>query len=136
MTDSLSPERRSENMRRIRSTDSAPEMVIRRAVHRTGYRYRLHAADLPGKPDLVFPRSKRIIEVRGCFWHQHGKCIDSHIPKSRSDYWVPKLAKNKQRDRKTDRQLRRLGWQLLVLWECEAADSSKLLKRLKAFLRE
>ena len=135
MTDSLPAERRSENMRRIRSINSIPEMIVRRTVHGLGYRYRLHVRQLPGKPDLVFPRLGRIIEVRGCFWHQHGKCIDSHVPKSRSDYWIPKLARNKQRDQENDRRLRKLGWRLLVIWECEVADSAKLAKKLEAFFR-
>jgi DNA mismatch endonuclease (patch repair protein) len=106
-------------MGRIRSQDTAPEMIVRRLVHRMGHRYRLHVA-LPGKPDLVFSESKRIIEVRGCFWHQHRGCIDSHIPKSHVDYWQPKLARNRRRDRQNGRQLRQLGWRISVVWECEA----------------
>jgi DNA mismatch endonuclease (patch repair protein) len=98
-----------------------------------GFRYRLHVASLPGKPDLVFPRLRKVIEVRGCFWHQHGKCIDSHVPKSRLAYWRPKLERNAARDRQNLRALRQLGWRVLVIWECEAS-SPKLARRLKAFL--
>src|SRR5580692_2865956 len=105
-------------MRKIRAKDTSPEMLVRRLVHRMGFRYRLHVAKLPGKPDLVFPRLRRIIEVRGCFWHQHPGCIDSHTPKSRTDYWLPKLRKNKRRDRKNEKTLRAAGWDVLTIWEC------------------
>lgn len=121
-------------MRRIRDRNTTPEMVVRRIVHGMGFRYRLHCTDLPGKPDLVFRRLNKIIEVRGCFWHQHGKCIDSHIPKSRLDYWVPKLRANQMRDRANLRELRRLGWHVLVLWECETNNTERLTAKLKRFL--
>jgi DNA mismatch endonuclease, patch repair protein len=120
-------------MRRIRSNDTSPEMLVRRLVHAMGFRYRLHDAKLPGKPDMVFARLQRIIEVRGCFWHQHGKCIDSHIPQSRQEYWIPKLQRNLRRDADNQRSLRRLGWKVLVVWECEVANP-KLPMRLKRFL--
>lgn len=109
-------------------------MAVRRLAHKMGYRYRLHSPKLPGKPDLVFTARKKIIDVRGCFWHQHYRCADSHIPKSRLDYWLPKLHKNRERDRKNLRQLRRLGWQVLVLWECEVTDLARLTSRLQEFL--
>ena len=99
-----------------------------------GYRYRLHVATLPGKPDLVFTRLKSIIEVRGCFWHQHGHCVDSHIPKTRTEYWQPKLAKNKQRDAENLAKLKAMGWSVLTVWECQLADQLKLRKRLQEFL--
>jgi DNA mismatch endonuclease (patch repair protein) len=132
--DPLSPSRRSENMRRIRSKDMRPELIVRRLVHGMGYRYRLHSAGLPGKPDLAFPKLKKIIEVRGCFWHQHRGCIDSHIPKSRTEYWAPKLERNKQRDTSNLRKLRRLGWDVLVIWECAANEPSHLAEELRSFL--
>lgn len=135
MTDRLTPERRSENMRRIRAANTSPEMLVRRIVHGMGFRYRLHVADLPGKPDLVFPRLKKIIEVRGCFWHQHGRCVDSHIPRSRRDYWLPKLERNKNRDGKNIRKLRTLGYRILVVWECETKDEKPLRRKLERFLR-
>jgi DNA mismatch endonuclease (patch repair protein) len=136
VTDTLTPERRSENMRRIRSTGTSPELAVRRLVHGMGFRFRLHVATLPGKPDLVFPRLKRIIEVRGCFWHQHGQCSDSRLPKSRPDYWKPKLDRNTKRDLSNTGKLRRLGWKILVVWgcECEANRSDALARRLKRFL--
>ena len=132
--DKLTPERRSANMSRIRSRDTSPEMIVRRLVHRMGYRYRLHVASLAGKPDIVFPRLKKIIEVRGCFWHQHAGCIDSHIPKSRRQYWEPKLERNRCRDQVNGLELRRLGWKVCVVWECETKVMEKLSSRLKRFL--
>jgi DNA mismatch endonuclease (patch repair protein) len=132
--DTISADRRSENMRRIRSKDMKPEMVVRQLVHGMGYRYRLHSRKLPGKPDLVFSRLKKIIEVRGCFWHQHGGCIDSHVPKSRMDYWRPKLQRNQQRDLENIQKLRDLGFRVLVLWECEIAKDKRLAKKLRRFL--
>ena len=121
-------------MRQIKSRDTRPEMVVRRLVHASGYRYRLHVANLPGKPDLVFRSLKRIIEVRGCFWHQHTGCIDSHIPQTRMEYWIPKLSRNQQRDKDNLRRLRKSGWTILIVWECQTADQEKLQKRLLRFL--
>lgn len=121
-------------MSRIRSRDTSPEMIVRRLVHGMGYRFRLHVAGLPGKPDIVFPRLKRIVEVRGCFWHQHPGCIDSHIPKSRVEYWGPKLERNQRRDRANGHKLRRMGWRVCVVWECEAKTTPKLADKLARFL--
>ena len=134
MTDTLSAERRSENMRRIRSKDTSPELIIRRLIYGMGFRYRLHVANLPGKPDLVFHRLKKIVEVRGCFWHQHGGCSYSRIPKSRIDYWTPKLSGNVKRDREHEQQLTALGWQVLTIWECELKSSTQFTKRIRRFL--
>ena len=134
MTDKLTPERRSANMARIRSKNTSPEMIIRRLVYQMGFRYRLHVAHLPGKPDLVFSRLKKIIDVRGCFWHQHRGCIDSHIPKSRREYWHPKLKKNKERDKRNEANLRAEGWNVLTLWECELKDVEPLTRRITTFL--
>lgn len=106
---------------------------MRRMVHGMGYRFRLHSPKLPGKPDLVFPRLRKIIEVRGCFWHQHRGCIDAHIPKSRTTYWVPKLRRNQERDRDNLKELRRLGWRVLVVWECEVSKK-KLPAKIEKFL--
>jgi DNA mismatch endonuclease (patch repair protein) len=136
VTDRLTPERRSANMSRIRSRDTSPELIVRKMVHALGFRFRLHVAELPGKPDLVFPRLKKVIEVRGCFWHQHKGCIDSHIPRSRVEYWRPKLKMNRRRDQKNERRLRAAGWDVLTLWECELEQTMKLQQRLRAFLRE
>lgn len=133
MTDKLSPERRSVNMRNIRSKHTSPELTVRRLVHGMGFRYRLHVASLPGKPDLVFTRLRKIIEVRGCFWHQHKSCIDSHIPKSRIEYWGPKLARNQQRDKQNEKALRKMGWKVLTVWECEV-NRPAATRRVQLFL--
>ena len=132
--DSVSPSRRSENMARIRSKDTKPEMLIRRMLHRLGYRYALHRRDLPGAPDLVFPTRRKIIFVHGCFWHQHEGCIDGRVPKSREDYWKPKLLRNVVRDRRNTCKLRRRGWKVMKVWECDTADTRGLLTRLVRFL--
>lgn len=111
-----------------------PEMAVRQCVHRLGYRFRLHVAGLPGRPDLVFPRLGKIIEVRGCFWHQHSGCVDSHVPKSRVEYWRPKLRGNQKRDKDNLRKLRSLGWSVLLVWECEVPKSKILAVKLQRFL--
>jgi DNA mismatch endonuclease (patch repair protein) len=111
-----------------------PELVVRSMVHRMGYRYRLHVQDLPGKPDLVFRSRKKIIEVRGCFWHQHQGCSEAHLPKSRPHYWLPKLARNKQRDKGNFQRLQALGWRVFVVWECEIDDTRSLSRALRRFL--
>ena len=132
--DRLTQERRSENMRKIRARDTSPELSVRRLVHGMGFRYRLHVTKLPGKPDLVFPRLRRIIEVRGCFWHRHPGCIDSHIPKSRIEYWLPKLTRNRRRDRENEKRLRAAGWDVLTIWECESKEPSVVARRIRDFL--
>src|SRR5258705_721595 len=115
--DKLKPHERSENMRRIRSKGMKPELEVRKLVHGLGYRYRLHVETLPGKPDLVFTSRRKIIQVHGCFWHQHTACIDGHFPKSRTDYWEPKLSRNLKRDHENEDRLRLLGWKTMTIWE-------------------
>ena len=136
MVDRISKQRRSENMRRIRSKGTLAELAVRRLVHAMGFRFRLHLPTLPGKPDLVLPRLRRIIEVRGCFWHQHTGCVDSHTPKSHVGYWYTKLRRNVQRDKHNLRALRKLGWRVLTLWECEVKElpARSLRSRLRRFL--
>ena len=134
MADKLSPERRSENMRRITSKHSRPEMIVRRLAHRLGFRFRLHRHDLPGKPDLTFPGRKVAIFVHGCFWHQHPGCREGRVPSSRNDYWGPKLARNVLRDKLNQEKLQKLGWHVVTIWECETDDESALTKVLKATL--
>jgi DNA mismatch endonuclease (patch repair protein) len=121
-------------MRRIKSKGMKPELAVRTMVHRMGYRYRLHSRNLPGKPDLVFSTRRKVIEVRGCFWHQHRGCPEAHIPKSRTDYWLPKLARNGQRDKANRKRLYALGWRVLVVWECEVEDTKHLSGKLRKFL--
>ena len=132
--DKLTPERRSRNMGRIGSKDTKPEMLVRRLVHGLGYRYRLHAKDLPGKPDLVFRSRKKVIFVHGCFWHQHKGCREGRVPGGRESYWAPKLARNIERDREHLRSLKCLGWRVLVLWECQLDGPAKLERKVRAFL--
>ncbi|MEQ8694437.1 MAG: very short patch repair endonuclease [Gammaproteobacteria bacterium] len=135
MPDTLTPEQRSERMSRIRAKDSKAEMAVRRLVHRMGYRYRLHKARLPGKPDLVFSGRKKIIFVHGCFWHRHD-CKLGRLPKTRLDFWLPKLEKNKARDCANQRALSALGWKCLVIWECEIKGLEALQESLARFLEE
>jgi len=123
VTDVFSPKKRSEVMSAIRSKNTKPEIRVRSELHRKGYRFRLHVKDLPGKPDLVLPRYCTAIQVRGCFWHGH-TCSDGHLPKSRQEYWIPKLEKNKLRDSQRDTELRNLGWSVLVIWECECSEAN------------
>ncbi|MBR0960882.1 very short patch repair endonuclease [Bradyrhizobium japonicum] len=134
--DKLTPERRSENMRRIKSKDMKPELAVRQLVHRLGYRYRLHRADLPGKPDLVFGPRRKLIFVHGCFWHGHDRegCLDSRRPKSNTEYWTPKLSRNKQRDAERVAALQSMGWSVLTIWECETKDLQEVEKRIRRFL--
>jgi DNA mismatch endonuclease, patch repair protein len=134
VVDTLTPERRSGNMRQIRSKNTAPEVLLRRMLHREGYRFRLHRPDLPGKPDLVFPARRKVIFVHGCFWHQHPGCREGRVPGSRRDYWEPKLARNQQRDMATQAALKEQGWQYLIVWECEVKNSNKVLEALLSFL--
>jgi len=132
--DKLTQKERSANMRRIHSRDTSPEWKVRRLVHSMGFRYRLHVRPLPGCPDLVFPRLRKIIFVHGCFWHPHGRCQYSHVPKSNLDYWLPKLESNRRRDKQNLAALRRLGWKVLTVRECEAEQTAKLSAKLRQFL--
>ena len=125
---------RSENMRRIRSKDTAPEMKVRRLVHAMGYRYRLHKTGMPGKPDLVFTARRKVIFVHGCFWHQHAGCAEGRSPKSNLGYWIPKLERNQQRDKEILTQLKTAGWDALTIWECEVQDRTRLAETLLDFL--
>jgi DNA mismatch endonuclease (patch repair protein) len=132
--DNLSRRRRSEVMARIKGKDTHPEMVVRKLVFSMGRRYRLHVRELPGAPDLVFPRDHKLIFVHGCFWHPHGRCSRGHVPVSRLEYWKPKLEGNRRRDSRNRRRLRRAGWTLLTIRECELSDLSRVKRQLAAFL--
>ncbi|MGH9414868.1 MAG: very short patch repair endonuclease [Terriglobales bacterium] len=132
--DTISKRARSRNMARIRSVDTQPELAVRRAAHRAGHRFRLHRRDLPGCPDLVFPRLRTVIFVHGCFWHSHSRCADGRLPRSRQEYWVPKLAGNQRRDARSARQLRALGWRVHVIWACQAEDPVRLAHRVSTLL--
>ncbi len=133
-TDTLSPKERSERMGRVHNKDTKPEMRVRRLVHSLGYRYRLHYNGLPGRPDLVFPERKKVIFVHGCFWHRHEGCSRCRMPKSRLEFWRPKLEKNRLRDLKNLTELHELGWETLVVWECETEEAAGLPGRIMNFL--
>lgn len=134
--DVLSRSERSVRMGLIRSRDTKPELAVRSLVHGMGYRYRLHGKDLPGKPDLVFKARRKVIFVHGCFWHLHRGCPNCRPPKSRRDYWKPKLERNAERDKEVRVRLRRLGWRSLVVWECELTNHVSLSRKINDYLRE
>ena len=123
-------------MSRIHGKDTKPEMVVRRLVHGLGYRYRLHDQQLAGHPDLVFPARHGIIFVHGCYWHRHPSqsCKLARLPKSRLDFWLPKLEGNRRRDLRNESRLRRMGWRVLNVWECQVANLPALAKRIARFL--
>ena len=137
MTDVHSKETRSFNMSKIRSKDTKPELLVRRFLHGLGFRYKLHVKDLPGKPDLVLPKYKVVIFVHGCFWHGHTGCKYFVIPKTRTDWWSDKIAKNKAKDKSSVEKLIELGWKIIEVWECELKSTmriqtlTELSKRIK-----
>lgn len=125
MADVFDKATRSKNMSRIRGKHTKPEQLIRKALHSQGFRYRLHRKDLPGKPDIVLPKYKAIIEVNGCFWHGH-KCHLFHWPKSRTDFWREKITQNTRRDSENQIKLENMGWRVLVVWECSLKGKKRL----------
>ena len=134
MTDKITPQQRSALMSRIRSKDTGPEMTIRQLIYSMGYRYRLHTKDLPGKPDLVFRPKKKVIFVHGCFWHGHNCSRGGRIPKANTEYWSNKLSRNIERDRRNQEALLSLGWEILIIWECDLKDPDKLIFRINRYL--
>lgn len=135
MVDRLSPERRSWNMSRIRGRDTKPERAVLKILRGLRYRADAHRPDLPGKPDIVLPRRRTIVFVNGCFWHRHSRCRFAYTPKSNRGFWNRKFEDNVQRDRRVRRALRRLGWHILVVWECQLRDQDKLRIRIREQLR-
>lgn len=135
MVDIVGPKKRSEIMRRVRSKDTGPELALRRYLHSKGLRYRLHVKELPGQPDIVFPARRSVILVHGCFWHGHDCRRGRNQPKSRLDYWRPKIEANRNRDERVAKELRRLGWRVLVVWECEALHPSRIYDKIARFLK-
>ena len=127
-------EERSRIMRTVKGVDTEPEMVVRRLAHRLGYRYRLHCGDLPGKPDMVFPGRRKIIFIHGCFWHGHGCSRGNRIPKANREYWLRKIARNGERDVATMAALAAMGWEVIIVWECEVKDEDQVERRLRRFL--
>ena len=134
--DTLSPEERSKRMALVRGRDTKPEMLVRRLAHSMGYRYRLHRRDLPGKPDLVFGPRRKLVFVHGCFWHRHPDpaCKLARLPKTRREFWLPKLEGNRARDERNNVALTEMGWDVLEIWECETADVDSLANKIREFL--
>jgi DNA mismatch endonuclease (patch repair protein) len=133
MADNRSVKSRSALMSRIGGKDTAPELAVRRLLHRFGYRFRLHRKELPGTPDIVFPSRRKVIFVNGCFWHAHG-CRIGRPPKSRPEFWLPKLERNRSKDKLNRRKLRRMGWEVLTVWQCQTRSAEQLKARLSFFL--
>ncbi|RAI44766.1 very short patch repair endonuclease [Rhodoplanes roseus] len=129
------PETRSRMLRAVRKKNTRPEIAVRRLLHAMGFRFRLHRRDLPGCPDIVLPRYRTVVLVHGCFWHQHSGCRLANVPRTRPEYWVPKLARNVARDTLTSSALAALGWRVIVMWECETSSPRTLRAKLDGLLR-
>ena len=136
MPDVLTTQQRSYNMSRIRNRDTKPEMAVRSIVHRLGFRYRLHKHDLPGKPDIVLTRHRKIIDVRGCFFHMHRCKYGSVVPASNTEFWRTKRLSNVERDSRNLKVLKKAGWSVLIVWECRTRDKTRLERRLRKFLEQ
>lgn len=132
--DTLTRAQRGELMSRVRSRDTKPELAVRKLLFAMGYRYRLHDGNLPGKPDMVFPVRRKIIFVHGCFWHRHANCSLARLPKSRKAFWLAKLEGNRLRDGRVRAALRRDGWSVATVWECQLSDRDRLARRLRRFM--
>ena len=132
--DTLTQNERSRLMGRVRSRDTSPELVVRRLLHALGYRYRLHARALPGRPDIVFTARRKVIFIHGCFWHQHEGCAAGRVPKSNTAFWNEKFRGNRARDKRAVGALLSTKWDVCVLWECELADPDALARTLRDFL--
>ena len=133
--DIKSQQQRSWNMSRIRSTNTKPEILVRSFLHRNGFRFRLHVKNLPGHPDIVLPKYKTVLEVRGCFWHRHPGCKYATTPASNTEFWKTKFKQNISRDKKNAKKLKTLGWKLIVVWECETKGEGFPPLELKRFIR-
>ncbi|MGH6779374.1 MAG: very short patch repair endonuclease [Bradyrhizobium sp.] len=127
--------KRSAMMARIGSRDTAPELSVRRSLHRLGYRFRLHRRDLPGRPDITLPRHRTVVFVHGCFWHRHPNCRYAYTPKSRTEFWIRKFEQNVARDERVQRELKARGWNVITIWECETFDADRLESRIRGLLR-
>jgi DNA mismatch endonuclease (patch repair protein) len=128
MTDIVAPEVRSRMMSRIRGRDTGPEKIVRSLLFRSGFRFRLHRRDLPGRPDIVLPKYRAVIFINGCFWHAHARCTYATSPSSNRKFWQTKLADNQERDRRNIRRLRQAGWRVLVVWECTVRGKQNLFE--------
>lgn len=136
MTDTRTPEQRSRIMASVGSRDTGPEKIVRRLLHGMGYRFRLHVRNLPGRPDIVLPRHRKVIFLHGCFWHGHKGCRKSGRPKSNVTYWNMKIERNMQRDSAAVKSLRMLGWNVLVIWQCQLRDMERLRKRIERYFAD
>ena len=134
MTDHLSPAERSRNMGKIKSKNTKPEKIVRSLLHSHGFRFRLHNKNLPGRPDITLKKYNTVIFVNGCFWHHHKNCRRANIPKSNKGYWIPKIERNKIRDKKNFAELKKLKWKVLVVWECEVKNTDKVWSKLNKYL--
>ena len=135
MTDIWTKAKRSKVMSNIRSKDTKPEKLVRTLLHNEGFRFRLHRKDLPGKPDITLPKYKSVIFVHGCFWHNHSKCIDGKIPKTNTAFWKNKISKNIERNENNIKNLKQLGWKVLIVWECEVENNiNKIRGKINRFL--
>jgi len=134
MVDRLTPQQRSAVMARIRRSDTKPEIIVRKLLHRLGYRFRVQLKGVPGRPDVAFPRRRKIIQIHGCFWHAHEGCATFRMPKSRTEFWETKFARNKARDARQEEAARDAGWDVLVIWECGLNDEAGLIDELVDFL--
>ena len=130
MADRITREQRSANMRAVKSKNTAPEILARKAAHRLGFRFRVHGSQLPGRPDIVLPKHRTVIFVHGCFWHAHNGCRKSSLPKSNVAFWKEKIERNRLRDRRTYASLKKLGWRVVILWQCEIGNLDAALVRL------
>lgn len=128
--DKVTPEQRSANMARVRGKNTKPEILVRKELHRCGFRFRLHRRDLPGRPDMVLPKHCLALFVHGCFWHRHADCSRSSTPQTRRDFWEAKFASNVDRDRRNIEALEVAGWKVEIIWECEATPNKRLQDRL------
>ncbi len=133
--DTLSQAQRSERMSLIRHKSTKPEVLVRKILRDFGYKYRTNVKALPGKPDLVFPVQRKIIFVHGCFWHRHPDCVLARLPKSKLEFWLPKLTHNRLRDLRNIARLRRAKWGVQVIWECQLRDPNRLKSRIRKFLQ-
>jgi len=134
MSDVFSKEKRSWIMSRVKGRDTTPEILVRSCLHRMGFRFRIHRRDLPGNPDIVLSRHAKVVFVHGCFWHGHKGCMRSKRPTTHKGFWNRKLDRNIERDQRFRKTLRRKGWKVLVIWQCETRKPAKLLPKLEKFL--
>lgn len=133
MTDTRTQEQRRRIMQSVGQKNTGPEVAVRKLLHRLGYRFRLHAKGLPGRPDIVFPSRRKVIFVNGCFWHGHD-CAKGRLPKSRPGYWIPKIEANKIRDERIVNELKNAGWESYVIWQCEVAKLDEAIEAVTDFL--